>query len=128
RQCPVTTATRSDTATRRTRLEEDFRPVRGRSKLHFQTTAFDHSFRIFVGGPATLPIAQLSRAIPTADDDDEDSKKNRRLLCASARDGTAGPDMAITRVDSRGLVPGAGAATFRPPSNPEEPSASPTMG
>jgi len=70
--------------------------------------------------PATLPTARLTRAITTDDkdndeddEDDEDSERNRRLSCASARDGTAGPDMAITRVDSRGLVPGAGA--YHPP-------------
>lgn len=37
-------------------------------------------------------------------DGDEDSKRNRRPPCgAYARDGTAGPDMAITGVDLRGL-------------------------
>jgi len=64
--------------------------------------------------PATLPTARSTRAITTDDDeDDEDDERNRRLCCASARDGTAGSDMAITRVDSRGLVPGAGA--YHPP-------------
>jgi len=70
--------------------------------------------------PATLPTARLTRAITTKDDEDnKDSERNRRLSCTSARDGTAGPDMAITKVDSRELVPGAGAChppiTLQPP-------------
>lgn len=48
----------------------------GRSKLHFQTTAFDHSFRIFAGCPATLPIARFTLSDHHEDDDEENDEED----------------------------------------------------